>query len=212
MPADLATARSLPDILDAVWNEWVIAKDDPAHPLRLGVLATRSQRGVSQRTLVLRDCDRNTRTLMAFTDIRSAKVREIDADPRVSWHFYDPRPKVQIRVEGKIGLHFDDKVADSYWSTAPLANKSSYAGVLPPGTPVDAHTSNRPPKMNDVFDSSSQMGSDAEFLHLGRENFGALVTVVDQIDWLRLDDGGHVRCRFEFESEARVWRQTWLTP
>lgn len=212
MPNDLATAQSLPDILDAVWSEWIVAKGQTDHPLRLGVLATRTQRGVAQRTLVLRDCDRNSHTLTAFTDVRSEKVREIAAHSQVSWHFYDPRPKVQIRVEGTVSFHIDDEVADACWSTAPLANKLSYLGVLPPGTPVDAPNSNPPSEAKFLLDSDSERDRDEQLLEAGRHNFGALVTVVDQIDWLRLDEGGHMRCRFEFDAETHVWRQTWVTP
>ncbi len=212
MPNDHATAQSLPDILDAVWSEWTVAKGQMDHPLRLGVLATRTQRGVAQRTLVLRDCDRSSRTLTAFTDIRSEKVREIAAHPQVSWHFYDPRPKAQIRVEGTVSLHIDDDVADACWSAAPKASQINYLEILPPGTPIDAPNSNLPSDAKILLDSDSESDRADDLAQRGRHNFGVLVTVVDQIDWLRLDECGHRRCRFEFDAETHVWRQTWVTP
>ena len=74
------------------------------HPFHTGVLATTRPDGCELRTVVLRSVDSETRSLVVHTDARSDKVRQIRADPRVSWLFYDPRRKVQLRLRGEATL------------------------------------------------------------------------------------------------------------
>ncbi len=53
------------------------------------------------RTVVLRACDVQERTLRFHTDARSEKVAQIARDPRVMVHAYDFKSKAQLRIEGR---------------------------------------------------------------------------------------------------------------
>ncbi len=210
--SDRWSATSLSVIVDAIWSNWGEAVRSANHPLRLGILATLSAHGVSQRTLVLRACDQGVRTIASYTDVRSPKVREINAESRVSWLFFDSIDKVQIRVEGQARVQIDGDDVDAGWSMVPTGDKLNYIGVLPPGTAVNAATSNLPHAIKEGHANGFDDERDAGLLEAGRKNFGVLVTTVNQIDWLWLKDGGHVRCRFKFDEAIQELQGTWLTP
>jgi len=210
--SDRWSAASLTDITDAIWCNWREATRSANHPLRLGILATLSAGRVTQRTLVLRACNENARTITSYTDVRSPKVREINADSRVSWLFYGANEKLQIRVDGQARMHIDDEVADACWLNVSARDKANYIGVLPPGTAVKAATSNLPQAVNELLARGFDDECDSGLLEAGRTNFCVLVTTIQQIDWLWLKEGGHVRCRFAWNEEGQEFQGIWLAP
>lgn len=208
------SADSLDAVHDQIWQRWQKAIGSSDDQLRLGVLATRSDGGVSQRMLVLRGCDRKAGTIMSFTDLRSPKVAEIGSCPEVSWLFYDWPSKVQIRVEGAISLHTDDRLADECWAQVPPSSKLNYLGVLPPSSETDSPTSNLPPDAESLLTGGPERlaAAPGQFLDAGRQNFGVLATSLRRIDWLWLRETAHVRCRFDLDEVTREPRGVWVTP
>ncbi len=177
---------ALMDVLADIWRQLARAVSDSRDPKRTSALATADDAGSHARTVVLRDADEPARALIAYTDARSAKFRQIAANPRVSWLFYDPGQPVQVRLEGAAALHTDDVLADTQWRQASDGNRRLYAGPTP-GGPPDAPPADDP-----------------------RENFAVIRCIIDRVDWLDLSVPGHRRARFDWH--AGQWQARWVAP
>ncbi len=55
--------------------------------------------------------------------------------PRVSLHAYDPKAKIQVRIEGTARLHGQDAVARAAWAASRPMSRIGYATAPGPGTP-----------------------------------------------------------------------------
>lgn len=199
-------AGDLSTVLEGAWIELVRGAEKSRHPYHLGALATAGPSGPEVRTVVLRAVDRVSRILVCHTDTRSAKVEEIARDPRVTWCFYDPDAKVQLRLWGEAAVHRDDPVARERWDASALHSRRCY-GVEPgPGTALPGPGSGLPEDL--VRGNPTAEQSEAWF-----ERFAAVVTRVDRMDWLFLRARGHRRARFEWSADANgPPESTWIVP
>ena len=161
---------------------------DPKHPFRFVNLGTLGN-GIPQvRTVVLREVTQNMGFLV-FTDFRSEKVKEIQNSHLTALHFYHPKKMLQVRVEAKAEIHFQDSLSDNYWRKIPDARKAEYTSCLPPGTPV----------------SNSELGWES-----GENSFFTVLNFIPQrLDVLQLSKEGHIRIQFEKVNE---WKGQWLVP
>ena len=151
----------------------------------------------SLRTVVLRDVDCANRLLRFHTDIRSAKLREIAADPRVALHFYDPGQKVQLRVDGQARVHTHDVYASEAWRKTRSFGRLCYSIEPAPGVPL-------------VDPRVARMSADGRDGDGGWQNFAAVSVLVEAVEWLYLAARGHRRARFWWrDGELRA---TWLAP
>ncbi len=103
---------NLEAILTEAWAMLARGVANAADPCHTPVLGTSSPHGCNLRTVVLRQTDQNDRVLICHSDLRAGKVQEIRRDPRVSWLFYHPQEKVQLRIAGQARLHTGDDLAD----------------------------------------------------------------------------------------------------
>ena len=177
---------ALRDLLGDIWRRLAQSVAEPGNPLRIPALGTSDEDGSHTRTVVLRAAKASGRTVTAYTDSRSQKVKQIDCSPAVSWLFYDPESRTQTRLEGAASVHRDGALADEAWEQTSDANRRLYA-VASPGT--------------------VEVGPVGE---LGRANFAAIRCVVDHIDWLDLSVRGHLRAQFEWRDGA--WAGSWVAP
>lgn len=193
--------------LDGVLAEiWQMLERGAAHyndPFHWPVLGTNGPEGSSQRCVILREFSMADRMLVCHTDARAAKVQEIAASARVSWLFYHPKRKVQLRISGPASLHTDDPLADRQWAGTGITSRLNYCAVEPPGTPVDRPSSGLP-----VFLlKSAPTLLDTE---KSRRNFMAIACRIDSIDWLALQLLGNRRARFDWGETGLA--ATWLIP
>ena len=194
---DLATldADELPA---AAWSLLEDGVDAASSPFHTPTIATLGQHGPAQRSVVLRHVDPAQRLLICHTDRRSAKARELVADGRMSWHFYDRRLKLQLRCHGRGVLHADDAFADACWERCAPRSKICYNTPLGPGRPLPS-----PPP------APPSIGSDAEASD-ARSHFAAIACHVEFIDWLYLSGAGHRRAFIELD--GRRVAVTWASP
>jgi pyridoxamine 5'-phosphate oxidase len=189
-----AFGEDLAETLVETWRLLRLGAADPASALHLPVLASlRADGAPAARTVVLRAVDETSRSLRIHTDRRSAKCGEIDRDPRVVLHFYDPDRLVQLRMDCSATLHCDDALADRAWIDNPPATQALYRVAPGPGVPIDAA---------ECFDAKAAED--------GRGNFAAIVAGIERLDWLHLAPQGHRRARFDW-ADGRL-RATWLVP
>ena len=186
-----ARLESLPAVEEAAWRELARAVRDRHHPWRFATLATvaAAADGVQPeaRTVVLRDCDRDARTLLVYTDERSAKVRQAERRPQGVLVVWSPALGWQLRLHCALTLHTRGLMVSSRWARLKLAPAADdYLSPLPPGAPLDGAP---PPPERD-----------------SRGHFAVIECQVQSADWLELHRDGHRRARFDAEG-AR-----WLVP
>jgi 3-hydroxyisobutyrate dehydrogenase len=194
---------TLPDLLDDCWNSLVEGARRGKHPFHTGVLGSIGPSGVALRTVVLRAVHPERRTLILHSDARAAKLEQLRCDPRVSWLFYDPRRRVQLRLEGLATVHEGDEVAHARWRNSPARARRCYGVEPAPGTAVHRPTSGLTPEL--VERAPSLEESDPWV-----DRFAVIVTEARSLEWLRLRARGHLRARFEWHGDRLV--SSWLVP
>jgi pyridoxamine 5'-phosphate oxidase len=149
------------------------------------------------RIVVLRAFDPAQVILRFNTDTRSEKWAELQRDPRISLHAYDPGAKVQLRIDGLASLHRDDEMAQASWDASRSFSRACY-GVLPgPGSAMEA---------GDAF----TLPASPDEIEAGRAFFGTVRIKAHSIEWLYLAHAGHRRALFAPGEGG--WRGRWLTP
>jgi pyridoxamine 5'-phosphate oxidase len=128
----------LPGSLAHAWATLVRGAADRRHAFHTPSVATIGEDGGPRvRAVVLRGVEPATRTLRFHTDARSAKARELVADPRIAIHAYDAGAKLQLRLEGQATLHRHDAVAEAAWAATRPFSRACYRVATAPGTPAD---------------------------------------------------------------------------
>jgi hypothetical protein len=195
------------DNLDNVLNEvWAMLKrgatrfNDPFH---WPVLGTTIGNECRMRTVILRQFQLPDRILICHTDSRAKKGPEIERSPLVSWLFYHPKRKVQLRVSGHATLHTDDAVADEQWAATRATSRINYLATEPPGTPIDKPSAGLP----DFLLNKAPSLLDSE---KGREHFMVISCRIESLDWVVLRTVGNLRARFEWNEGGL--HATWLIP
>lgn len=175
---------TLHEIESAIWRELQACPQQRTHAWRTPVLATVDREGVADaRTLVLREVDPEAASLRFFTDTRSPKRAQIEAQPRGMLVMWSPALGWQLRVGVDLALQLDGPAVASRWervSRSPAAD--DYLSPLPPGSPLDAGPQ-APPAT-----PLAPRGSPG--------HFGMVTAQVRFIDWLELHAQGHRRARF----------------
>ncbi len=178
----------LPTLLqveDSVRRELAACVRDKGHPWRVCVLGTTDGECGDARSVVLREWDEASRTLVIFTDARSPKVQQIEAHPRGTLVLWSEKLGWQLRLEVRLAIETAGLRVSSRWARLKMSpGAQDYLSPLPPGSPL----------VNAVRTRES------------RGHFAVLTAEVQAIDWLELHPEGHRRARFDAEG-AR-----WLAP
>jgi len=194
---------ALNGILDDMWSMLLRGVTDSKDPFHWPVLGTTGKDACRLRTVILRQAIRSERLLVCHTDARAAKTQEIMNFAKVSWLFYHPAKKIQLRISGLATLHTDDRFADEQWSETKATSRLNYCTVDAPGTHVAKPSSGLPDfllkKIPSLFETE-----------IGRKNFMAIACRIDEVDWLRLSTLGNWRARFKWDAERMY--ATWLVP
>lgn len=167
--------ESLAEIESAVWRELAAAVHDKGHGWRVGVLATTDGEVGDARSVVLRDLDAGTRTLLVYTDPRSPKAAQIADHPLGTLVLWSDALGWQLRLRVELQLQTEGLLVSSRWAWLKMTPAAhDYLSPLPPGSTVDHPL--------------PQRGS--------REHFAVLAARVQAIDWLELHADGHRRAHF----------------
>ncbi len=190
VPQDL---MSLERFEQHAWMRLEQAVGDPTSAFHTPVVATISTDGTpAMRTVVLRAVDPATRTVRFHTDLRSAKIAQLRATPRVAMLGYDAQAKLQLRLTGVAHVHADDRVAADAWATSRATSLICYRQDPGPGTPL----------LDPTLTDSSRSG--------GYENFATVVVTIETTEVLYLHRTGHHRALFI--GNGCTAQRTWLAP
>lgn len=171
----IAVTAEPDNLVRLAWRELAEAVGNPPHPWRTPILVTGGGRA-DGRVVVLRRFQTQPPRLTCFTDVRSPKIQAVRSDSRVTWVFYHPELRLQLRVKGTAKLCHDDALAWADWEALPESGRREYASASPPG--------------------SREVGTKLLDLTEAARNFAVIITEVQEWDCLQLDAAGHRRVRF----------------
>jgi len=181
--------------LRAAWDLLGRGAKDRKAPAHTPVLATMRDGRPQVRTVVLRGCDRETGRLRFHTDQRSHKVAEIEAEPAGAVHVYDPKQKVQLRLDCQLSVHSGDDLAREAWAATRDFSRICYQVMQGPGEAVSD-----PREVPFSADDSND----------GWDHFAVISALVTRMEWLYLAHQGHRRA--EFVRQDGAWQSRWLVP
>lgn len=190
---------SLCDIDKKTWAllEW--SAQSHRGPFHIGTIGSMEMTSLHPqiRNVVLRNADVTKRSLCFHTDKRSPKWTQLSLNPNLSWLFYHPVSRVQLRLEAIAHIHHNDNVCKQAWNHSRLSSKLCYAIDKAPGTVIDA------PVLNNL---SRKFVSERELLQ-AEKNFSVIETIISKMDWLYLCHKGHIRASFNYETGVNTWIQ-----
>lgn len=173
-------------------------------PLHNPAVANVNELGINIRTVVLRKVWTDKKQLVFYTDIRSGKWQEIEQQNKLSWLFYDEAHRLQIRLSGTATLHQDDALANDAWVKSTMSSRKVYLGEVGPSAITPLPISGVPAGFDAIDPTPEQ--SEA-----GRKNFGIVVTTVNWMEWLWLNNKGHRRAGFNYKEDGK-FTANWLVP
>lgn len=179
-------------IIQSVKHELHRGALDSRHPFRFVCLGTQGAHGPSMRYVVLREVTSHMEFLV-YTDQRSSKIEEIQANKSVSLLFYHPAKRVQIRVEGQVNLHHGDSLAAKHWNNVQGEGRKAYGSVISPGTPINGPV--------EAFQWPETIDS---------QNFVVLRINPVELEVLQLNGVEHLRVRLDKSGSG--WSAQWLAP
>jgi pyridoxamine 5'-phosphate oxidase len=165
------------------------------------VLATVSSQGwPSARAVILRGLDE--RGFLFFTDTRSAKGREIEANPLAALVFLWAAAERQVRVIGRVTPIPDDE-ADAFFATRP--REANLAAEIAPQDEVIAG-------LEVLEQRLGQLVAASEGLAVGRPTgWGGYVVAPDEIEfWQGRPD--HLHDRLRYRRDEGGWHIERLAP
>lgn len=182
---------NLDELLVHSWELLKAATTDRKSPMRLGIVGTQNATDVNLRTVVLRQV--KGEKLLFYTDFRSPKVKELQANNTISWLFYDSTQQVQLRLYGRVNLLHNSPECLGIWKKMPDYAKKDYITSQAPSSNLEATA------------VSSYLSN------LDASNFCVVVSNIYKIDYLKLQRAGHIRVKFEKNSSDQ-WEGIWLVP
>jgi pyridoxamine 5'-phosphate oxidase len=176
---------SLALIQASCWQELQLAAQQAEHEWRTMVLAT-VEDGVAQaRSVVLREVAAEARELVFYTDARSAKVAQMQAQPLGTLLCWSKRLGWQLRMRVELQVQSSGLQVSSRWARLKLTPAAQdYLSPLSPGTPV-----------SDRYEPE----------RASRNHFAVVTARVQSTDWLELHADGHRRARFG--ADDALWLQ-----
>ncbi len=149
---------------------------------------------VVSRVMVLREFNLANKMMRFHTDHRAAKIKHFTKNNNVSVIGYDPDLKIQIKLQGKIRVHYDDEVTESAWKESNGRSKKCYSIK-------DGST-------KEILEPSEYDIKDFE-VEDGYENFAVLIFNFNSLEFLYLKSSGHRRAIHRWGNDLK---STWLVP
>jgi pyridoxamine 5'-phosphate oxidase len=160
--------------LDRVWAA-LMAGAQPGHTV-VHLATSGLDDAPKVRSVILRSADAERGAVSFFTDLRSAKIKEMRRQPRVSLIGYDADAGFQIRLEGKATIDKEGRKKAAAWAACRSHSRTLFQHTLPSGTPIAA-----PPEAAPADDGD------------GERHFAVVAVSIIRIDWLDISGPLHLR-------------------
>lgn len=180
----------LNDLFTETWKELECGAKEENHPFNICSLATFvTPTQIKQRFVNLRKLTKNN-SLLFYTDIRSSKMSQIEANPAASVVFYNYLLHLQIFLRGQIITHTNDKLWEDHRLKIDGRSVNDYNTKYPPGKKIKNPMAVT--RTNDL-------------------NFAVLELVPEGIEYLKLRAEPN-RLRAQFIKKEEEWEKTFLIP
>ncbi len=193
------------EILKKIWKHLDLATLERTHPFHTPVFGTVGNGcAPGLRAVVLRRFWRKPPRLAFHSHIGAPKIEEIKNNHNVSFLFYHPQEKLQLRVCGAAQVHADgDALHEEQWLATGFFSRRAYVGDAP--SQISKHAiSGLPAEISDRQPT-------AEESEAGRANFVVISSTIESIDCLELDFKGNRRSLFKW-TKTGAPETDWLTP
>jgi hypothetical protein len=192
------------EILKKIWKHLDLGVLEREHPFHTPVFGTVGDGCTPNlRVVVLRRFWRRPPALAFHTHFGAPKIKEIQSNPNISFAFYHPQEKFQLRVKGKATIHSDDELHEEQWLATEFFSRRCYVGEAPSQISKKA-VSGLPEEIVDRAPNKEE--SEA-----GKANFVVVSSTIDSIDCLELDIKGNRRSIFNWKENGEL-ETDWLTP
>lgn len=192
------------EILKKIWKHLDLGTLDRDHPFHTPVFGTVGAGCVpSLRAVVLRRFWRKPPALAFHSHIAAPKIAEIKNNPNVSYLFYHPQEKLQLRTTGRATIHAGDELHEEQWLATGFFSRRSYMGDAPSLRSKKAVTG--------LPEEIAARKPTREESEAGKANFVVISSTIDSIDCLELDVRGNRRSLFRW-TETGALETEWLTP
>lgn len=185
----------------AAWVQLAAAADDPQHGFRyINLCSVDASSRPQARMVVLRHADVARRLLEIHTDVRSAKWRELAANPQATALGFCPQARLHLRLQGLAELHAPaSERAERAWQTLPAWTRQTYAGG-PPGDEL-------------AFDAAREAAPGAAAHEAdGKAHFGVVTFRAEALDWFQLQRQGNRRACFAYGADGALAGSQWVNP
>ncbi len=177
----------LDNIFKSAINEIKLGYLKRKHPFKYCYLSSISSNKPVIRTVVLRDMT-DQHELVFFTDQRSQKIEQFQANPNAELLFYHPKKLWQIKVGGKIKIITNEKQLNFYKQKVQGASVKDYSSKQKPSSAL---------KNPDALEYTEDM------------HFTVLYLEPDYFESLQLKRPNHIRCLF---NKVDGWQGQFLAP
>ena len=194
---------SLSDLWIKIWG--LLGRGSAFHkdPWHTPQLSSLSEEGPSSRIMILRKADKEKLVLICHTDIRSQKVKEIQNDEGISWLFWNPKSRIQLRIRARATIHYLNEASLEEWNALSPSSRTNYSLQQTPGDLLS-------PGADALVSFTRELEPSEEMLQEWYQRFAVIETTVSQIEWLELSREGHRRARFTVQPEGLD--MNWLVP
>lgn len=189
---------SIDELEKDCWIQLVNGAIKSRSPFHTPCVATLNNSEVSMRTVVLRKALPLLKVLRFHTDTRSNKWKELQNNDSISALFYDPSTRVQIRVKGKVILHFNDEMTSEAWQKTSLSSRRCYLTEASPSSFSTIPTSG----LSEEVEQEDFTLAESE---VGAQHFGIVTIQVKSLEWLWLNHAGHRRAFFDYVNDSYRW-------
>lgn len=194
---------NLDQILKDCWESLTHGAQSPKYPFHFPVISTLNKNFPESRVVVLREVIPKEDALIFYSDVRSPKIHQIKDNAHVSWLFYDPTSRIQIRIKSEAELYFNDEISLKAWENSRLESRRAYLSQPAPSSIVPIPTDGLPKDLS--IENLTE-----ENLKIGYQNFIVVKTKVLEMDWLCLSREGHRRAKFK--KELGGYKMEWMLP
>ena len=149
---------------------------------------------VATRIMVLREFNLKERFLRFHTDSRAAKIDHYKKNNSASVLGYDPKLKIQIKLQGIISVHYHDYITQAAWEGSTTRSKKCYS--VKGGSTLKISN----PKEYDLKDGN---------IEDGYINFAVLIFSFTSLEFLHLKSSGHRRVIHTWDDDLI---SSWLVP
>ena len=93
---------------------------------------------VESRCVVLRDFNKENKTLVFNSDVRSPKVSAIQKNPETQCLLYHFKDKTQLRISTYSTVHTDDDIHTKFWDRTAISSRKCYLTKYTPSQTIES--------------------------------------------------------------------------